>query len=145
MNAGWFFCFFRVWGLCDPRFPLSAGSFFFFSRAGFVRLYSGGVLMAERLLDLSRLAIQPGQDAEEVRRPLPVATPFVEMLNEQLKEVNAKQLYSENDMRRLTTGDVNDISDVVLSVTQGELALKMVVEIRNKLVEAYQTLSRMPV
>lgn len=101
--------------------------------------------MAERLLNLSRLAMQPGQDAEEVRRSSPVATPFVEMLNEQLKETNAKQLYSENDMRRLTTGDVNDISDVVLSVTQGELALKMVVEIRNKLVEAYQTLSRMPV
>jgi flagellar hook-basal body complex protein FliE len=128
-----------------PVFSLSADLFSLSGKRGFIRHYPGGVSMAERLLNLPRLAMQPGQDAEEVRRSSPVATPFVEMLNEQLKETNAKQLYSENDMRRLTTGDVNDISDVVLSVTQGELALKMVVEIRNKLVEAYQTLSRMPV
>ena len=101
--------------------------------------------MVERMLDLSKLALEPRQSVEEPARSHTALTPFVEVLEGQLAKANERQLLSDGDMRRLTTGDVNDISDVVLSVTQGELALRMVVEVRNKLVEAYQTLSRMPV
>lgn len=101
--------------------------------------------MAERMMDLSKLALESRQSIEEPERRRTAATPFVDILEGQLMEANEQQLLSDGDMRRLATGDVNDISDVVLSVTQGELALRMVVEVRNKLVEAYQTLSRMPV
>jgi flagellar hook-basal body complex protein FliE len=132
------------------RFP-------FFEKVAVVRFYDrfggfiagdfdwGYLVMAERILNLSKLALEPRQSVSERGGATLSAAPFVELLEKQLREANEEQLLSEKDMRRLATGDVNDISDVVLSVTQGELALRMVVEIRNKLVEAYQTLSRMPV
>lgn len=48
-------------------------------------------------------------------------------------------------VQKLAVGEVDDISTVVLSVQRAELALRMITEVRNKLVDAYQQLARMPV
>lgn len=59
-----------------------------------------------------------------------------------MKKVNELQLASDDKLRKLATGDVDDISEVVLSASRAEIALKLLMEIRNKFVDAYQTLSR---
>ncbi|MDD2207061.1 MAG: flagellar hook-basal body complex protein FliE [Aminobacterium sp.] len=61
--------------------------------------------------------------------------------------VNVNNLQQESDMmvQKLAVGEVDDISTVVLSVQRAELALRMITEVRNKLVDAYQQLARMPV
>jgi len=45
----------------------------------------------------------------------------------------------------LLSGEVNDIHTVTLEVQQAELTLRLAVEIRNKLVDAYNELLRMSV
>ncbi len=67
---------------------------------------------------------------------------FEELLNSSIKEVNTLQLESDDKLRKLATGDVDDISEVVLAASRAEVALKLLMELRNKFVEAYQTLSR---
>jgi flagellar hook-basal body complex protein FliE len=68
---------------------------------------------------------------------------FEELLASSIKQVNDLQLESDDMIRKLATGDVDDISEVVLASSRAEIALKMCMELRNKLLDAYQQLSRM--
>jgi flagellar hook-basal body complex protein FliE len=56
--------------------------------------------------------------------------------------VNDLQIESDKLIQRLATGDVEDISEVILASSRAEVAMRMLMEIRNKLVEAYQQISR---
>ncbi|GHV42130.1 flagellar hook-basal body complex protein FliE [Synergistales bacterium] len=67
---------------------------------------------------------------------------FEEMLTSSMKEVNELQIASDDKIRKLATGDVEDISEVVLASSRAEVALRMFMELRNKFVDAYQQLSR---
>ena len=68
--------------------------------------------------------------------------PFESLLSESISGVNDLQVESDKLIERLATGDVEDISEVVLASSRAEVALRMLMEIRNKLVEAYQQISR---
>ena len=68
--------------------------------------------------------------------------PFEEMLTSSMKQVNKLQLEADEMTRRLAVGDVEDISQVVLASSRAEIAMRMLMELRNKFVEAHQQLSR---
>ena len=70
---------------------------------------------------------------------------FEDLLKESMIQVNSLEQHSDTMMKRMTTGDVDDISDVVLSVQRAEIAVRLLSEVRNKLLDAYQQLARMPV
>ena len=71
------------------------------------------------------------------------ALSFEELMSSSMKQVNELQLESDRMVRNLATGDVEDISEVVLASSRAEIALKLFMELRNKFVDAYQQLSRM--
>jgi flagellar hook-basal body complex protein FliE len=68
--------------------------------------------------------------------------PFEELLSSSMKKVNTLQLEADEMVRNLATGDVEDISEVVLASSRAEVALRMFMELRNKFLDAYQQLSR---
>ncbi len=67
---------------------------------------------------------------------------FEDMLSDSIKEVNTLQLEAEKKIRDLAIGDVEDISEVVLASSRADTALRLVMEVRNKFIDAYQALSR---
>lgn len=70
---------------------------------------------------------------------------FGEYLKQSASRVNDLQLKAEDQIRHLVTGDVEDISQVVTAVGEAEIALRLFVEVRDKLIDAYQQLARIPV
>ena len=64
------------------------------------------------------------------------------MLTQSIKKVNGLQLEAEQKIRDLAIGDVEDISEVVLASSRADTALRLVMEMRNKFLDAYQALSR---
>ncbi|NLG95422.1 MAG: flagellar hook-basal body complex protein FliE [Acetomicrobium flavidum] len=70
---------------------------------------------------------------------------FSEYLKQGVFKVNDLQLKAEDQIRHLVTGDVEDISQVVTAVGEAEVALRLFVEVRDKLIDAYQQLARIPV
>jgi flagellar hook-basal body complex protein FliE len=68
--------------------------------------------------------------------------PFEELLSSSMKKVNNLQIEADEMVRNLATGDVEDISEVVLASSRAEVALRMFMELRNKFLDAYQQLSR---
>ena len=67
---------------------------------------------------------------------------FEDMLSDSIKKVNSLQLEAEKKVRDLAIGDAEDISEVVLASSRADTALRLVMEIRNKFLDAYQALSR---
>jgi flagellar hook-basal body complex protein FliE len=83
------------------------------------------------------LAVSPRADL----RKSEVAS-FQELLVSSAEKVNTLQIEADDMVRRLATGDVEDISEVVLASSRAEVALRMFMELRNKFLDAYQQLSR---
>lgn len=70
---------------------------------------------------------------------------FLETLEEKLSEVNDKQIESDNLTQKFIKGEEEDIHKVMLSTQEAKLSLELAVQIRNKLVEAYQEFNRMQI
>lgn len=62
-----------------------------------------------------------------------------------LSDVNDKVNTSDQLSRDLATGRTNDVSRVVTSVEEANLAMEFTLAVRNKLLDAYTEISRMQV
>ena len=67
---------------------------------------------------------------------------FSEILNESLGEVNKLQQNSEKAMTDIATGEVKDLHQAAIAIDKAELSMKMMLEIRNKALNAYKEIAR---
>lgn len=79
------------------------------------------------------------------RTPKEEGAPFLDILKASMVKVNETQTDADKLAQRLALGEVDDISEVSIAVEKAELALRMMVQIRDKLVDAYQQIARMSV
>ena len=70
---------------------------------------------------------------------------FQEMLKGYLEEVNQLQLRSEELDRKLAAGTLENIHEATIAAEKAALALEFTIQIRNKVVEAYQEIMRMSI
>lgn len=91
-------------------------------------------------LDLPVKAMQTSRHDKDVSAP-----PFMDVLKQSVMKVNDVQVEADNLTKRLALGEIEDISEVSIAVEKAELALRLMVQIRDKLVDAYQQIARMSV
>ena len=70
---------------------------------------------------------------------------FGEFLSDSLKEVNTLKKQSEVANMKLAAGQVEDITEVVIAGEKASIAVQLTMQVRNKMVEAYQEIMRMQV
>ena len=70
---------------------------------------------------------------------------FGEFLSDSLKEVNTLKKQSEVANMKLAAGQVEDISEVVIAGEKASIAVQLTMQVRNKMVEAYEEIMRMQV
>ncbi len=70
---------------------------------------------------------------------------FKNIFHNALKNLNDSQLKSEETVKNFLVGEVTDVHTVMISLEEAKLYMQLAVEVRNKLVEAYQEVSRMQV
>jgi flagellar hook-basal body complex protein FliE len=71
---------------------------------------------------------------------------FASMLKSAIDEVNGAQLDAKQMSRQFETGDSEtNLQDVVLSLQKASLSFQTMVQVRNKLVTAYQEVMNMQV
>lgn len=73
------------------------------------------------------------------------APSFKDTVKSFLADVNDKVTSSDQLSRDLAVGRTNDVSKVVTSVEEANLAMQFTLAIRNKLLDAYTEISRMQV
>lgn len=72
---------------------------------------------------------------------------FQDVFKETIEKVNELQMEANQKSIDFALGGINapDIHEVMISMEKASLALNLTIEIRNKLVEAYQEIMRMQV
>jgi flagellar hook-basal body complex protein FliE len=70
---------------------------------------------------------------------------FKDTLGDYLKDVNGLIQEAGVTAEKMVTGEVNDIHEVIIAGQKASIALELVVEIRNKLLESYREFMRMQV
>ena len=84
-----------------------------------------------------------------VRPVAPVDAPatrdFKSVLIQSLEEVNRLQTAADAGVQRLLTGETDNVAEVLAAVNKAGIAFDLLMEIRNKLTEAYQEIKQMQV
>lgn len=75
----------------------------------------------------------------------PAAGGFVESLNSAIAEVNKAQIESDRAVEQLHSGEAKNLHEVMISMEKADISLRLMVQMRNKAVEAYQEIMRMQV
>lgn len=70
---------------------------------------------------------------------------FIDHLKEAVSEVNESQMVADKKATDLATGKDTNIHDTMLAASKAELSFNLMVQVRNKALEAYQEVMRMPV
>lgn len=68
---------------------------------------------------------------------------FADTLKTSLDKINDMQIASEEKTKAFVSGEDIEIHEVMLSGEEAKISLQFAVEMRNKLVEAYQEISKM--
>ncbi|RDB36544.1 flagellar hook-basal body complex protein FliE [Spirobacillus cienkowskii] len=72
-------------------------------------------------------------------------TEFQDLVEKGVKEVNIGAREAEKASMDLASGRSSNIHETMLAVTKAELGFNMLVQMRNKVIEAYQEVMRMQV
>jgi flagellar hook-basal body complex protein FliE len=68
---------------------------------------------------------------------------FKETLNSFLQDVNGLQNKADESIKKMAAGEINDVHQVMESVEEANVAFNMMMEIRNKVMDAYQEVMRL--
>ena len=88
-----------------------------------------------------RIRPQPGGETPEVSGK----KGFAELVKEFAGDVNRLQFQAGHAIDMLATGEAADVHQVMVAVEEAGIALDLMLEIRNRVLEGYQELIRMQV
>jgi flagellar hook-basal body complex protein FliE len=71
--------------------------------------------------------------------------PFSERLQAEFEALNTKMASAATELQELAAGKPSDLHHVMLSLEDAKLSFQLLVQVRNKVLEAYQELMRMQV
>jgi len=70
---------------------------------------------------------------------------FGEHLHDALRQVDSLQHQADQAINRLATGERQSLHDTMIALEQADTSFKLMMQIRNKIVEAYHEVLRMQV
>jgi len=70
---------------------------------------------------------------------------FADVLSESLENAGVTDAIDKNSMLQLMMGEADDLSGLLIDAQKAELALQLALQIRNKVIDAYNEVMRMSV
>lgn len=70
---------------------------------------------------------------------------FADTLKEAVNNVNQLSLDADTKAQALATGKTDDIAGVMIATEKADIALRAMVQVRNKIIDAYQEIMKMQV
>ena len=70
---------------------------------------------------------------------------FKEALENSVNDVNQRQLQAHSAIEDLATGRSNNLHETMIAIQKAEVSFKMLMQVRNKIINAYQEVMRMSV
>jgi len=70
------------------------------------------------------------------------STDFAQELKNAINNVNEMQVESEKAMSDIATGQVKDLHQAAIAIDKAEISMKLMLEVRNKALNAYKEITR---
>lgn len=82
-----------------------------------------------------------------IQSPTGTAQPqgFAEVFENQLGKVNQDLAAAETSLQKLASGEPVELHDVMISLETARISVQTMIQVRNRLVEAYQEVMRMQI
>jgi flagellar hook-basal body complex protein FliE len=93
---------------------------------------------------------QPGQPQAEPahsRKPTRLSNPgsFGKMLTDSINQVNRLQVAADSSINDLASGKHTDIHQTMVAMEKASISFELLMQIRNKVISAYDRIMRMPI
>jgi flagellar hook-basal body complex protein FliE len=86
--------------------------------------------------------VAPANTTNEVEKS---SSTFGDMLKNMVSETNQAQTVGDNAVANLEAGNAEYLHEVMITVEEAEMSLKMLVQMRNKALTAYEEIMRMQI
>jgi len=73
------------------------------------------------------------------------STGFTQMVSRGLDEVNTQLMSTQTDLQQLAVGDVQNLHQVMIHMEEARMSFQLLMQVRNRALETYQDLMKMPV
>lgn len=70
---------------------------------------------------------------------------FAATLKDAINTVNQQQVASDKAIQNLATGKTENVADVMIAAEKADISLRLMMQVRNKLIDAYQEIMKMQV
>lgn len=70
---------------------------------------------------------------------------FLSILKESLGEVNDMQIKGDQALSDIATGQVKDLHSAAIAIDKAEISMKVMLEVRNKAINAYKEILKTPI
>jgi flagellar hook-basal body complex protein FliE len=91
-------------------------------------------------------ALQPSTTAGKLKDAVQGGkTEFGTILKEKVNEINQLQLDADQAITKVEMGNSGSIHDAVIALEKADLSFRKMIQVRNKILEAYQEVMRMQV
>lgn len=97
-------------------------------------------------MDVSPISSRPMLPTELREAPAMTdsrAEEFSKVVRHFLGDVNLEQINAEQAIERLIVGETDDLNEVMLALSKADLSFRMFIDIRDKVIDAYQEVMRM--
>ncbi len=94
--------------------------------------------MATALQSISPLSIADSISSKKDAQP--EGGDFFSILQSTIGEVNEKQKKADTALGEIATGQVKDLHQAAISIDKAEISMKVMLEVRNKAINAYKEL-----
>ena len=89
---------------------------------------------------IAPIAMDMAQNASEVS---PVS--FKDVLSKAVMDLNVTQINANDAIKGLATGGSENLHDVIIAMEKAEMTLQYAIQVRNKVLDAYQSVIQMQV
>jgi flagellar hook-basal body complex protein FliE len=93
----------------------------------------------------SRADSLPEVGAQAPGKAAPSRGSFGQLVDKALSETEHLQDTADGMVKSLAQGEITDVHQVMLAMNRADLSFRMMLEVRNKLLDAYQEVMRMQV
>lgn len=73
------------------------------------------------------------------------ATGFGDLVTQGLGQVNQQLMTNQTDLQQLAVGDVQNLHQIMIRMEETRLSFQLVMQVRNRMLEAYQDVMKMQV
>ncbi len=97
-----------------------------------------------KITDYSKIIqqIEKGISIDKAQKGEQEKGKFAELLKEAINEVSKVEKNADEEIKKVVTGEEKNIHKTLIAVEKADLSFQLMMEIKNKLMDAYQELMR---